>query len=244
MINYDFPLNEKLRRFLRIEELFEKMDVHLKSRNKFSDYMTFEILFNLMSSASRSDLKVELMQELEKQNIKVKQRRKSANSKTLQNKILRIKKILSKNVLQPGFYFGDDRLIQEIKTRRDSPFGILSTDFPEFKFWLESKNELKRKIYFQKKIEPFIAIKDATKLILNLLRKESVVQAAQTSDGHFQIKLNPLEKKDIVIVTLQKKLRVIPNISSNKYAINIQFTDSNHKKINQKINFKIALSKF
>lgn len=71
MINYEFPLNEKIRKFLRIEELFQKMDMQIKTNHKFHDYTMFEIIFNLMATASRSDLKVELIQELEKQFIKI-----------------------------------------------------------------------------------------------------------------------------------------------------------------------------
>ena len=62
MINYEFPLNEKIRRFLRIEEIFTKIDYQLKSRQRFYEYGLFMLLFDLMTTASRSDLKVELLQ--------------------------------------------------------------------------------------------------------------------------------------------------------------------------------------
>ena len=34
MINYEFPLNEKIRRFLRIEEIFSKIDYQQKNRQR------------------------------------------------------------------------------------------------------------------------------------------------------------------------------------------------------------------
>ena len=70
MIRYEFPLNEKTRKFLRLEEIFIKADLQLASRMKSSGYDLFETLFNLMASASKSDLKVELIQELERQRVK------------------------------------------------------------------------------------------------------------------------------------------------------------------------------
>ena len=58
MINYEFPLNEKIRRFLRVEEIFSKIDYQQKSRQSFSEYGLFTLLFDLMTTASRSDLNV------------------------------------------------------------------------------------------------------------------------------------------------------------------------------------------
>jgi len=92
-----------------------------------------------MATASRSDLKVELLQELERQNIKILQKRKTQANEKLIKQINVIKNRLEKNHLQPGYFFGDDRLIQEIKSRSDSPYGILSVDFPVTVSKLDSK---------------------------------------------------------------------------------------------------------
>ena len=67
MIKYEFPLNERVRKFLRIEEIFNKIAQQLAIRNKFDDYACFNLYFNIMAMASRTDLKVELIQEVEKQ---------------------------------------------------------------------------------------------------------------------------------------------------------------------------------
>ena len=121
MINYEFPLNEKIRRFLRIEEIFSKIDYQQKNRQSFSEYGLFILLFDLMATASRSDLKIELLQTLDTEQIKLKNKRKSAKNNELLKKLSTAKKILGKSTIQPGFYFGNDRLIQEIKARNDSP---------------------------------------------------------------------------------------------------------------------------
>jgi len=155
MINYEFPLNEKIRRFLRIEEIFTKIDFQQKNRHSFSEYGLFVLLFDLMATASRSDLKVELLQTLDAQQIKLKNKRNTAKNNELVKKISSAKKNLEKSIIQPGFYFGNDRLIQEIKARNDSPFGIVCTDFPELRYWLEIENKDIRRKYFYEKFSPF-----------------------------------------------------------------------------------------
>ena len=242
MINYEFPLNEKIRRFLRIEEIFSKIDYQQKSRQVFSEYGLFTLLFDLMTTASRSDLKVELLQTLDAEQIKLKNQRKSTKNNELIKKISSAKKNLEKSIIQPGFYFGNDRLIQEIKARNDSPFGIVSTDFPELRYWLEIENKDIRKRYFHEKFTPFNTIKDAIKILLIIIRGEASFEKVETEQGFYQMKLNPLTKKDLLTIQLSSGSKFFPHISSNKYAINMQFNDHKNIKIDKKIKFKLAIS--
>lgn len=242
MINYEFPLNEKIRRFLRIEEIFTKIDYQLKSRQRFYEYGLFMLLFDLMTTASRSDLKVELLQTLDAGQIKLKNKRSTAKNNELVKKLSSAKKNLEKSTIQPGFYFGNDRLIQEIKARNDSPFGIVSTDFPELRYWLEIETKDLRKKYFYEKFAPFNPIKDAIKLILLLIRDEAVFEKVETDEGLYQMKLNPSKKNDLISIQLSSGSKFFPHISSNKYAINMQFNDHKNNKIDKTIKFRLAIS--
>ena len=242
MINYEFPLNEKIRRFLRIEEIFTKIDFQQKNRHNFSEYGLFVLLFDLMATASRSDLKVELLQTLDAQQIKLKNKRNTAKNNELVKKISSAKKNLEKSIIQPGFYFGNDRLIQEIKARNDSPFGIVCTDFPELRYWLEIENKDIRRKYFYEKFSPFNPIKDAIKILLTIIRGEASFQKVETDKGLFQMKLNPSTKNDLITIQLSSGSNFFPHISSNKYAINMQFNDHKNIKVDKTVKFKLAIS--
>ena len=241
MINYESPLNEKIRRFLRIEEIFSKIDYQQKSRQNFSEYVLFTLLFDLMTTASRSDLKVELLQTLDAAQIKLKNKRKSAKNNELVKKLSSAKKKLEKSTIQPGYYFGNDRLIQEIKARNDSPFGIVSTDFPELSYWIEIESRDIRKKYFYEKFSPFNPIKDAIKILLTIIRGEANFEKVETDEGLYQMKLNPSTKNDLITIQLSSGSKFFPHISSNKYAINMQFNDHNNIKIDKTIKFRLAI---
>jgi cell division protein ZapD len=242
MINYEFPLNEKIRRFLRIEEIFSKIDCQQKNRQRFSEYGLFILLFDLMATASRSDLKVELLQTLDAAQIKLKNKRKSAKNIELVKKLYSAKKILEKSTIQPGFYFGNDRLIQEIKARYDSPFGIVSTDFPELRYWIEIESKDIRKKYFNEKFGPFNPIKDAIKILLTTIRSEANFEKVETDEGLYQMRLNPSTKNDLITIQFSSGSKFFPHISSNKYAINMQFNDHKNNKIDKTIKFRLAIS--
>ena len=106
------------------------------------------------------------------------------------------------------------------------------------------KKKLFRQNYFKKRLEPFLVVKDAINMILMLLRKDLVLQSVKTNKGFFQIKLNPLTKSDLVTVSLSFGSKIIPDVSSNKYAINIQFSDTKNKKIDKEIKFKFGITAF
>ena len=182
------------------------------------------------------------MQTLDARQIKLKINRKSAKNNELIKKISIAKKNLEKSIIQPGFYFGNDRLIQEIKARNDSPFGIVSTDFPELRYWLEIESKDIRKKYFYEKFAPFNPIKDAIKLILTIIRGEAVFEKVETDEGLYQMKLNPSKKNDLITIQLSSGSNFFPHISSNKYAINMQFNDHKNIKVDKTVKFKLAIS--
>ncbi|NQW35287.1 MAG: cell division protein ZapD, partial [Methylophilales bacterium] len=72
MIHYEFPLNERTRKFMRLEEIFLRSESQLSSKRKYKENDLFDTLFKLMGTATRSDLKVELIQEVERQRYKFK----------------------------------------------------------------------------------------------------------------------------------------------------------------------------
>jgi len=173
MIRYEFPLNERIRKLIRVEELFLKIDVLATSAKKYTEFSFFERLFELMLTASRSDLKVDLIQEIERQKLKLRSKAKTQANNALMAKLSKAKTKLEKAKIQHGFYFGDDKYLQEIKSRKDSPYGITSVDFPEFQFWLQCETPVARKDYFKQKIAPFQPIKEAIFVVLALLRSSA-----------------------------------------------------------------------
>lgn len=243
MIKYEFPLNERTRKLLRLEQLFNKTQTALLSSNKYNEFNIFERIFELMQTASRTDLKVELIQEIERKIIKIKKAKKTKINNQLLIKLRKIKVSLEKSTIQPGFFFGNDKLLQEIKTRSDSPFGITSVDFPEFHYWLQNQNTQFKRDYLNKKLSSYQPIKDAITALLGILRTNLKTSSVTSENGVFQKKLDPILKIDLVTIIVKKSLKFYPNISSNKYAISIHFNDAKtQNQVTKAMNFRISLS--
>ena len=224
MNKYEFPLNERIRKFLRIEEIFKKMDAQMSIKKEFSEFSCFNTFFDIMATASRADLKVELIQEIEKQRLKLKSKIKTKkNIKTITD-LNRIRIKLEKIKVVTGFNFGGDKFLHELKTRSDSPYGIVTTDFPEFQFWLQRTSFVERKAYFKNKVSDFASIRVAITYLMELLRSNVEVKSMETKTGTIQYKLNPLLRNDLVIIILPSSSKCFPSISSNNFAVNVHFS--------------------
>ena len=244
MIKYEFPLNERIRKFLRIEEIFKKMENQISIRKQFSDYSCFDTYFDIMATASRSDLKVELIQEIEKQRLKLKSKTKTKKNKNIDKELNRIRLKLEKTKIVSGFNFGGNKFLHELKTRADSPFGIVTTDFPEFQFWLQRTSLNEKKSFFQNKIKEFAPIKIAVSFLMDLLRQNVINNSMETKTDAIQYKLNPMLKNDLVVISLASSSKFFPNISSNKYAVNVHFTTNLALKSSKLMKFKLGIASF
>ena len=250
MIKYEFPLNERIRKFLRIEEIFRKMEAQIKNKKDFSAHSCFSTYFDILSCASRADIKVELIQEIEKQRLKLKSKiRTKKNIKTISD-LNRIRIKLEKIKVVTGFNFGGDKFLHELKTRSDSPYGIVTTDFPEFQFWLQRTSFVERKTYFKNKVSDFASIRIAITYLMELLRSNVEIKSMETKTGTIQYKLNPLLRNDLVIIILPSSSKCFPSISSNNFAVNVHFSSGLSDAIlktfilSKLVKFKLGIASF
>ena len=67
MISYEYPLNERIRTLLRLEDLFLKIAHFTAGAAPQDHHVALLTTFETLEVASRADLKVDLVQELERQ---------------------------------------------------------------------------------------------------------------------------------------------------------------------------------
>src|ERR1700748_432555 len=67
VITYEYPLSERIRTLLRLEDLFDKTMYFLARENALDHHAALRSIFEIIDVAGRADLKSDLMQELERQ---------------------------------------------------------------------------------------------------------------------------------------------------------------------------------
>jgi cell division protein ZapD len=67
VISYEYPLNERIRTLLRLEDLFERSRHFIARTDPLDHHVALLTVFEILEVAGRADLKSDLLQELERQ---------------------------------------------------------------------------------------------------------------------------------------------------------------------------------
>ena len=67
VISYEYPLSERVRTLLRLEDLFERVDYFLHKNDPHEHHVALLSIFEILEVSGRADLKSDLLQELERQ---------------------------------------------------------------------------------------------------------------------------------------------------------------------------------
>jgi cell division protein ZapD len=231
VISYEFPINEKVRTLLRLEDLFKRI-VHFIERETSKDHhAALNTLFEILEVACRADLKSELLQELERQKRALSSLHNNpAISEDALAAILvdidRASADLFAMTGKIGQRLRENEWLMGIKQRAVIPGGTCEFDLPSFHYWQRQDIDSRRKD-LRAWLAPFLPLNDGLNIILKLLRENGKVLHLTAHHGTFQ-QMQGGRVAQILRVSLNSDLACIPEISANKYAINIRFVVANY----------------
>ena len=227
VIVYESPLNERIRTLLRLEDLFERARHFLALRAQIEHHMALLTLFEILDVASRADLKSDLLQELERQKQVLLSFRNSPDVaedvlyRTV-NEMEQTAQSLFAMTGKIGQYLRENEWLMSIKQRTGIPGGACEFDLPSYHFWLHRDAEA-RIADLQSWIAPLYPIRDGTAIVLRLLRAGGKPTRVVAQHGAFSQMLGG-KVSQLVRIGLPLNSQYIPEVSANKYALNVRFT--------------------
>ena len=227
MITYEYPLNERIRTLLRLEDLFERSR-HFVARNDPHDHhVALLTLFEIMEVASRADLKSDLLQELERQKHTLEALRDNpeVSEEALDNVLWQIDQASSR-LFQASGKIGqelrENEWLMSIRQRTSIPGGACEFDLPSYHYWLQQAPEQHR-TDLQSWLAPFLPIRDGIAIVLRLLRESGKTTSQVAYQGVYQ-QMMAGRMAQMLRIRLQRQFQCVPEISANKHALNIRFT--------------------
>lgn len=211
---------------LRLENLFDKIDFFSARETSFEHHAALVALFEILDVTSRSDLKSDLLQELDKQRVLLGALRKNPEvSEEVLDRILLDIKTSFRGLLdiagRMGGHLRDDEWLMSIKQRMSIPGGACEFDLPTYHYWLNTDSEL-RQADFKSWIEPFSPVRNSINIVLNLLRNSGKTFHFTAVQGIFQ-HTGADHQAHLLRLHISDALTCVPEISANKYALNIRF---------------------
>lgn len=226
-IVYEFPLNERVRVFLRLEQLFLQLNHFIAGSTVYDKRAAMTVLIDIMMIFSRNDLKSELLKELERHTKVLNKiaRSQSVDSEKLQ-KILEKLGQVSKSLYQSNGKIGinvmESDLFQSISQRNSIPGGSCSFDLPAFHYWLEQGDAIQLKD-LEKWLEPFEHVRSAISMILNFIRQSSTPSSQSAKAGFFQMSPETSLPIQLIRVHVDIKISCFAEISGGKHRFTIRF---------------------
>ena len=231
MISYDFPLSERLRTMLRLEDLFAKMSYFTEKASAVDHHAALNVLFEILEVASRSDLKSDLLQELERQKrqLSILHNNPEISEEAL-NAVLNEIENASSGLFgmsgKIGQHLRENEWLMSIKQRTCIPGGTCEFDLPSYHYWLHQDAMLRRN-YLNAWLAPLLSISDSLDIILKLMRESGKTHHFTTHQGSFQ-QMQGGRVAQLLRLSLDNKLPCIPEVSANKYVLNIRFITNNY----------------
>ena len=227
MITYEYPFNERIRTLLRLEDLFEKTSVFVQNDGQLEHHTALITIFEILEVAGRADLKMDLIQELERQRQTLLSYRNNPDisEEALSGALYEIEQssaALLSMTGKMGQYLRDNDWLMGIKSRAAIPGGVCEFDLPSYHWWLHRPAEVRREA-IEGWVKPMLPLRDAAAIVLRLLRSSGHAKPHVAVNGQFQLNLGG-SAAQMVRVSLDVDEQAVPEVSANKYFLNIRFT--------------------
>ncbi|MGB4813200.1 MAG: cell division protein ZapD [Methylophilaceae bacterium] len=246
MPKYDYPFNERIRTLLRIEDLFIKMLENIASSEGSRHHNALLTLLQISDIVDRSDLRSDLLQELARQ--------KNAMEALKGNPAIAAKKLsgiiddlsqaeetLRTENNKLGQTLRNNEWLMSIKQRTGIPGGVCEFDVPSYHFWL-SLTEARRRQDLLAWIQPLMPMYQAIVIILKILRGSGATHKIVALNGQYQEMLAGAKPAQMLRVEMADDMLCYPEVSANKYAINIRFLTLDSVQKTQKYEGDVSFS--
>lgn len=242
MITYEYPFNERIRTLLRLEDLFEKAAYFVQQEGAREHHVVLLSLFEMLEVAGRADLKMDLIQELERQrqSLLVFRNNPDISEEALSGALYEIEQssaALLGMTGKIGQYLRESEWLMAIKSRAVIPGGVCQFDLPSYHYWQHQHAGVRREALLGW-LKPLMPLRDGITIVLRLLRASGGVDHHIAKGGAFQQMLSG-STAQMVRITLKEPLPFVPEISANKYALNIRFirpdVDSRQRQLNSAV---------
>jgi cell division protein ZapD len=226
VLSYEYPLNERTRTLLRLEDLHRRATHFVSKQDALEHHVALVAVFEMLDVASRADVKSDLLQELERQRQGLEGLRSNpAIAEDALEGILHDIDYASSRMLSASGKVGqeirDNEWLMGLKQRTAIPGGACAFDLPSYHYWLNQDPELRRadlKLWML----PFEPICGALSIVLRLLRDSGKSSHQVARQGVFQLMLAG-KLVQLVRMRLARSYTCVPEISANKYALNVRF---------------------
>lgn len=212
---------------LRLEDMLAKMRFFADGDHEFHHHTALLTMFQILELLDRSELKTDLLQELDRQKQVLGALRENPTIEqymlgNLLGELEQAANSLRAMNNRLGQSLRENDWLMSVKQRAVIPGGACEFDVPSYHYWLRLSAE-SRQLDLNLWFAPLQALQDALGILLRILRGSDDSTTCTALRGSYQKMLSGGKPAQMIRVTLADDAICFPDVSANKYAIGIRF---------------------
>ena len=224
---YEHPLSERTRAMLRIEFFFHRSDSQILAEDTWSSRCVVESIIDMLEVMRRSDLRKELLKELERQSTILEALSSNPNveNRRLEKILAQVRKVhgtLLASENAPGIELRDIEILSIVRRRSGILAGTCAFDLPAYHFWLQ--NPARRRLQdLRTWLSKFDRLREATELCLKLIRESATATREVARGGFFQKTLDTSNHCQMIRVLLPYHTGCYPEFIAGPQRFTVRF---------------------
>ena len=226
MILYEYPFNERIRTYLRLEHLFRRLGELVPREHPLDHHYAIATIFEVMDVAARADLKSDVMKDLEKQKSLLNGYRGNPGvaEAVLDEVVGKLDACFSALNSLPGKAgqsLTDNEWLMSIRSRIGIPGGTCEFDLPAYYAW-QQLDAGTRQADLGTWSQPLAPLAESIHLLLRMLRDSGAPQKVMAVSGQFQQTLPQGRTFQLLRLRIDPASRLVPEISGNRLMVSVR----------------------
>ena len=226
VILYEYPFNERIRTYLRLEHLFRRLGELVSRDQPVDHHYAITTIFEVMDVAARADLKMDVLKDLEKQKQILNGYRgnPAIAEAVLDDVTARLDACFAAlNSLsgKAGQALTENDWLMSIRSRIGIPGGTCEFDLPAYFAWQHLDSRVRQQD-LQRWAATLVPLADSVRLLLQLLRDSGAPQKVMAPAGQYQQNLPQGRSFQLLRLRINSALGLIPEISGNRLMVSVR----------------------
>ena len=226
MILYEYPFNERIRTYLRLEHLFRRLGELLAREQPIDHHFAITTIFEVMDVAARADLKTDVLKDLDRQKHLLNgYRGNPAISEAVLDEVTgQLDECFATLTGLPGKAgqsLTENDWLMSIRSRIGIPGGTCEFDLPAYFAW-QHFDAITRQKDLQRWIATLVPLAESIRMLLKLLRDSGLPQKVVATGGQYQQTLPQGRTFQLLRLRIDPGLGLIPEISGNRLIVSVR----------------------
>jgi cell division protein ZapD len=226
VILYEYPFNERIRTYLRLEHLFLRLAKLVSRESALDHHFALTTIFEVMDVGARADLKSDVLKDLDKQRQLLNAYRGNpAIAEAVLDKVAGqvddCFDALNATAGKAGQSLTENDWLMSIRSRIGIPGGTCEFDLPAYFAW-QHRSAASRAHDLHRWAATLAPLADSVHLLLKMLRESGAPQKVVASGGQFQQNLPQGRTFQLLRLAIDPEQQLIPEISGNRLMVSIR----------------------